>query len=260
MQCISPFYTRAPDTSTVTYIPAPCGKCMPCRLTKASDWYIRLKEEQKNNLFTLFITLTYNDENNSGNVDKREIQLFIKKLRKLYKFRYFLISEYGPDTFRPHYHMLLFTNEDIKFKDIEDKWTNGYVTVKHAINNRLKYVSRYHTDKGFNIDGLEKNFMLCSTKPAIGHCYLSKFRNYHEGHISRYYYTENGKKKPLPKYYKQKLYTKKERQTVQMSVETPDTLKEIEAYKKKYGNDQYFKAIDDNLRNKIQLFNNNLKK
>lgn len=51
-------------------------------------------------------------------VSKREIQTFLKRLRrKLSRFtdekvRYYAVSEYGPDTFRGHYHLLLFYDED----------------------------------------------------------------------------------------------------------------------------------------------------
>lgn len=50
----------------------------------------------------------------------RDIQLFIKKLRerifratgKRSTFRYFISSDYGSTTFRPHWHGLIFTNDD----------------------------------------------------------------------------------------------------------------------------------------------------
>lgn len=49
-----------------------------------------------------------------------EVQGFIKRVRTSiarsanpFEFKYFLCSEYGPNTFRPHYHLLLFTNTDV---------------------------------------------------------------------------------------------------------------------------------------------------
>lgn len=44
---------------------------------------------------------------------KRDLQLFIKNLRTFipeYEIRYFASGEYGPDTFRPHFHILLYCN------------------------------------------------------------------------------------------------------------------------------------------------------
>lgn len=45
---------------------------------------------------------------------KRDIQLFLKTFRDYlseYEIRYFATGEYGPETFRPHYHFLLYIND-----------------------------------------------------------------------------------------------------------------------------------------------------
>lgn len=45
---------------------------------------------------------------------KQDLQLFLKRLRKYlpdYEIRYFACGEYGPDKFRPHYHLLLYVND-----------------------------------------------------------------------------------------------------------------------------------------------------
>lgn len=55
-----------------------------------------------------------------GYCSKRDIQLWLKLLKKdLYEkfgeyktFRYYIISEYGPTTFRPHYHGILFPKNE----------------------------------------------------------------------------------------------------------------------------------------------------
>ncbi len=72
------------------------------------------------------MTLTYDDEHLPINdyVDsdgvihgkptlrKRDVQLFLKRLRKNYKYdnhiKYFCCGEYGGKTFRPHYHLIIF--------------------------------------------------------------------------------------------------------------------------------------------------------
>lgn len=63
----------------------------------------------------------YDVLNEFGVVSKYDIQLFLKRLRykvsksnlneKEKKFRYFIASEYGPTTFRPHYHGIFFFND-----------------------------------------------------------------------------------------------------------------------------------------------------
>lgn len=48
---------------------------------------------------------------------KRDMQLFMKRLRKVLKrytdekVRYYIVAEYGPKTFRAHYHLLLFYDD-----------------------------------------------------------------------------------------------------------------------------------------------------
>lgn len=70
-----------------------------------------------------------------GYLDKRSLQLFMKRLRKqLYKYsdekiRYFACGEYGPVHFRPHFHILLFLESATYLQDSGEtlssfpKWT-----------------------------------------------------------------------------------------------------------------------------------------
>lgn len=63
-----------------------------------------------------FVTLTYAPAFLPANgVCKRDVQLFLKRLRitlerkfNIPPFRYCVFSEYGKDTHRAHYHMILF--------------------------------------------------------------------------------------------------------------------------------------------------------
>lgn len=115
--CKKPLNIPHPRTH-YPYITVPCGKCSECLKAKTNSWYTRLHEEYLNSYRTYMITLTYDDEHVPHNmfgdnvVCKRDIQLFFKRLRKnvngCIKFKYFLCSEYGPKTARPHYHCLLF--------------------------------------------------------------------------------------------------------------------------------------------------------
>lgn len=63
-----------------------------------------------------FVTLTYSNDflpttsNGLPNLDPRELQLFLKRLRKDYsplRFRFFGVGEYSPAE-RPHFHLILF--------------------------------------------------------------------------------------------------------------------------------------------------------
>lgn len=87
-------------------------------------------------------------------VSVRDIQLFIKSLRQYAKrkynanFRYFVTLEYGPQTFRCHAHMLLFTNSTLFSQDLERVlplyWKYGCVFDPHPVSGSAsEYVASY---------------------------------------------------------------------------------------------------------------------
>lgn len=95
----------------------PCGKCIGCRLEKSKEWGLRGLLESKQWKNNCFVTLTYNEQNlKDKNLVKKDIQDFLKRLRKQYKgaesriwknveeypIRYFYSGEYGPLNLRPH--------------------------------------------------------------------------------------------------------------------------------------------------------------
>lgn len=88
-----------------------CGHCRACRLKQRLTWVQRIHQES-----TYFggkilrVDLTY-DQNHlplCRGVCPRHLQLFFKRLRRSIKapFKYFVGAEYGPKTFRPHYHIV----------------------------------------------------------------------------------------------------------------------------------------------------------
>lgn len=120
-------------------VPVPCGHCLGCRLDRSKYWAERMLLEYATHRdgipdkSALFVTLTYDDDHvpfvrcHDGvmrhNLDPRDPQLFIKRLRKFYdtrfdrKLRFYLCGEYGSTTFRPHYHMILFGATIADFPD-----------------------------------------------------------------------------------------------------------------------------------------------
>lgn len=135
----------------------PCGKCMECRLAYSRQWADRMMLELVEQKKAIFLTLTYDDNHihpatfkpvvyqgflprcknevlqddgyfvpEFSSLDKRDAQLFIKRLRKHFeplKLRYYLAGEYGDRTLRPHMHMILYGIglEDFKICDRGEK-------------------------------------------------------------------------------------------------------------------------------------------
>lgn len=150
----------------VMSISCPCGRCIGCRLEYARQWAMRCRDESKMHSQNCFITLTYSDEflPRDSFVSKDTWQLFMKRLRKVTGegIRFFMCAEYGPKTFRPHYHALLFgydfpdrkflkvtgSGEKIFTSEILSKvWGFGYASVGDLTFGSAAYVARYAVKK-----------------------------------------------------------------------------------------------------------------
>lgn len=143
----------------------PCGQCIGCRLERSRQWAIRCVHEASLYERNCFITLTFNEEHlpKTGSLDKRDFQLFMKRLRKKFGagVRYFHCGEYGEKNNRPHYHACLF-NFDFAdrtlwsvrrgislyvSRDLQDLWPYGFSTVGDVTFESAAYVARYITKK-----------------------------------------------------------------------------------------------------------------
>lgn len=171
-----------------------CGACPECLRKRSNIWALRAVYESRQHLNNCMVTLTYDnfERDSKGNivgelpvnpdlkVKQRDIQLFIKRLRKWYsivsdeKIKYIACAEYGSRTHRAHYHLILF---GVKFPDIHfykkskrgniiymspilsKLWNRGICTVDsirvHSAVARYctKYCAKSRTDD---------TFMLCS--------------------------------------------------------------------------------------------------
>jgi hypothetical protein len=145
----------------------PCGRCMSCRLNRASQWSTRITHEASLHQSNSFITLTYSDTYLPSDLalSVREIQLFIKRLRKALpqQIRYVLCGEYGSKTYRPHYHAILFgvdfSADRYRYKTsktghplyrsptLEAAWPFGYCDIGAVTPLSAGYVARYTTKK-----------------------------------------------------------------------------------------------------------------
>lgn len=172
-----------------------CGRCLWCRIQRRREWTLRLLFESENyKKKQHFITLTFNEQSNPFTIDKRQLQLFIKSLRKRYahaKIRYYAIGEYT-DEMRPHYHIILF---GLSPRELEVYWDNsiqrhqsrvlkkmweekGYHDVGSVTIESIQYVAKYSIKKLYGKDqypdGLTPPFALMSK--LIGFDYFTETR------------------------------------------------------------------------------------
>lgn len=225
MMCLKPIFLKSQG------IYVPCGKCYACLSRRRNDWSIRCQEERKNSASCFFLTLTYAEEflPQGANVSKRDVQLFLKRLRRgidrtyncdvrkedILKLKYVLVSEYGPNgTERPHYHALVFFNKPIYLSQFsvycEHAWSKGFISVSDISDARIHYVTGYIINKQ-DTRGRVKPFALYSK--GLGIEYTENFSEYHN--IENPYYTaQGGYKLALPRYWKNKIYSDEERAVI----------------------------------------------
>ena len=190
-----------------TSIKIPCGRCIGCRLEYSRAWADRMILELDHSKTGIFVTLTYDNDHvpfteaeytgefGCLSLDKRDFQLFLKRLRKHFdekQIRFYLAGEYGSKSYRPHGHAILF---GLSIDDFPDKvfykrnkfgdilytsdslskiWKNGYAVFSDVSWKTCAYVSRYVQKKVFrstewlsDFYGAEPEFSLCSRRPGI---------------------------------------------------------------------------------------------
>lgn len=136
-----------------------CNKCRNCLINKRYFIFLRLQNELLKWKYHLFVTLTYDNKNNTGSLNKKHVQNFIKYFKKYNKnFTYCVVGEYGSVSFRPHYHLLLFLNE---LKNIDLIYGYSYNGNKYYHSN---FINKLWLNRGFNIvsfdTGLTSNYIL----------------------------------------------------------------------------------------------------
>lgn len=182
-------------------IKIPCGKCIGCKLEHSRRWAVRCMHEKRMHTDSCFVTLTYSDANlpPGGTLVKRDLQLFMKRLRKQFPVgvRFFACGEYGEKTNRPHYHLLLLNTDFADKRPVksgseytlfESKllsmlWPMGHHALGSVTFDSCAYVARYVTKKitgpkaAAHYYGREPEFLVMSRRPGIGTAYLEKYKS-----------------------------------------------------------------------------------
>ena len=162
----------------------PCGGCWPCRINKRREWTGRILLESLFWPETSFVTLTYDDAHlpmidGLPVVYRKDYDRFKRQFKRSAfgpTFRYYGVAEYGDETFRPHYHFIMFgvgpgwleeirkawsvriREKDVTPKAIKEKRIFrdhkgqlreqlGYVTSELLVPERAAYAARYTAKK-----------------------------------------------------------------------------------------------------------------
>jgi len=194
---------RAPSRKGAESIVLPCGQCWGCRLERSRRWAMRCVHESELYQDNCLLTLTFDPAHLpvNGSVCVRDLQLFMKRLRKAYtdiRIRFFACGEYGEKFFRPHYHLLLFNFDFADKYRVEDTptgfpqfmseslskiWGFGRATIGAVTFESAAYVARYIMKKvtgdaaASHYDGRKSEFIVMSRRPGIGRGFYDKFKS-----------------------------------------------------------------------------------
>lgn len=199
----------------------PCGKCAFCLMNKRSSWMFRIHHEMKDQMYPgYFLTLTYSERfvrrvNGKLSLYFRHIQLFLKKLRKRKRYcKYICVGEYGSETYRPHYHMMLWT--DATTDELESCWSTasgvslgaihfGTLTMASAMYT-LKYIIQ---PKPPVYEGVQRPRAQFSRGLGLSYLTTEVYEFHTDDYDSPVFYSYiDGAKVALPRYFRGKIFTK----------------------------------------------------
>lgn len=168
---------------------------------------------------------------------KRDCQLFLKRVRKAKSkgfftsklefssirvgfrvpvskslMKYYLVSEYGPENLRPHYHGIFF-NVDSDIFSVEclfrQEWNKGFVQVSECNMRTISYVTKYLLQNKLipSLPSyLPRPFSLMSKGLGAELLTPSLLDWWRENPANRVYVPEHGSKKVMSRYYKDKIF------------------------------------------------------
>lgn len=256
MKCINPVLLKRSGQ----YVP--CQKCNFCLLNRRIDWTFRINQELKVAHSAVFLTLTYDGLlinqrtkfKKTGMDDvakyvpyfgvrkvypyefhlvKEHLRDFLKRLRKVtepIKLRYFAVGEYGEDFERPHFHCIMMNVPVIIMPQFESIWGYGFANVREVTPGRVHYITKYVINKAKDYGGRAPPFAVMSRRPGLGSNYLDTHTRWHK--LGQRNYVEvNGYKGRIPRFYKERMFSKLERERLAseaVEMEQEDYWKEIE--------------------------------
>lgn len=210
------------------YIPVKCGCCIECRKEKQREWRVRLEEELRSN-FGYFTTLTISEEKikeleeytglkwqeNPNEIATKALRLFLERVRKNTgkSIKHWFVTELGEKNDRIHLHGILFGQKSAELT--RKHWNYGFTFIGGYCNSKsINYMTKYMLKVDIKHPDF-KQIVLASKGIGAGYMdrldYLWQKQNYKNINVATYTF-RNGVKMAMPKYYKNKIFTEKERE------------------------------------------------
>ncbi len=229
----------------IEYVSVDCGRCIECRKKKARDWQMRLSEEMRSSKMKgYFVTWTFSDEGlqelrgllkeedqervykyfeDENQMCRIGVRRMMKRWQKKHGnwLRHWIVTEKGQsNTERIHMHGIVWTDE--KKEDLDKYWKYGIVDIgKKGVGEAsagylVKYMSkvdekhREYRSKVFASKGIGKGYI--ERRDSKRH----KFKG--EETVLNWR-DRTGSKFPIPKYFREKLWSDEERELLFLQAE-----------------------------------------
>jgi hypothetical protein len=177
----------------------------------------------------------------------------MKRLRNLCptnKLKYYACGEYGTNTHRPHYHAILFNLPHSIINNptqVANTWGKGNIMIPPSNDLTIQYVAGYVTKSTWSpnssLDDREQEFSLMSKKMGISYLTPQMVRYYQERKVF-VIVRENGELVSMPRYYKNKIFTKQQLQEMyEEYVNVVNT--DLEAEINNIGSEYYKRQVDE---------------
>lgn len=162
MKCLSPVTLKDGDGYLLQ---VKCNHCLNCSVRRQLGWTIRLLLERQSHGSCNFTTLTYSDQERPNGLRYRDIQLFLKRLRRNTPtpVRFFCVGQYGERTGREHWHVILYgvphglmaqlTGAKSRLSRFQEPrslaelptelWPYGGLLIDELNEHRARYAARY---------------------------------------------------------------------------------------------------------------------
>lgn len=243
-------------------VPCPCGYCSGCRIDAVSLWTQRANYEFCAHEKNAFVTFTYDDYHLPSNkfdsrplfspsLDRKGFLNFLRRVREDINslpvfpascdraYKTFTAGEYGDSFGRPHYHVLFFGLDYVRFKAyFRERWKNGQVECDPVYPGGIRYCMKYLEQKDvpssleqqYDFNGLERPFIQAS----LG--FGSDFFFVHRDEIRKTGKVKiGGRYVPIPAYYRNLYFGQENIDSV--IKEREFKIKKLELEMKEYGYD-----------------------
>lgn len=205
---------------------------------------------------------------------KTDFQKFMKRLRKAVpktkvvkdgktryhsNIKYYACGEYGNNNGRAHYHAIVFNlpkDYTTDYRKIESIWALGRVHIGTVTMGSIKYVCKY-INKRIDKKNTNRPCEFSVMSKNLGIAWLDdKIKSYYKRNLGYLSLQQSGEKVAIPRYYKEKMFTRMELHEVKLMAIGESNRRFREVFNNSFINLNTWKKDKQRLANKLNRSRN----